>query len=325
MKPQLNARRDAIKTFLAASAVLATGGSPAGTLRADEVAAADQFRLKYILGSCMYGYLYIGEILPEVANCGSGHIDLWPKVHGNQREQLDDLGEERFQALLQKHRVQVGCITQYPLGPFGLAAEMQLASRLGCRTIVTGGPGPSGLKGAELRTAIEKFVEKMQPHMEAAAAAGVTIAIENHAGNLFESADSLRYLAELRKSTHLAIALAPYHLPQDENLLSDLIRSLGPAIEVFYAWQHGAGCMERLPKDQELLQMPGRGALDFGPLLQALIDIKYSGWTEIFMHPFPRGIPILESPAAISAEINRARSYLTEKLAATTAGKTKAS
>ena len=32
---------------------------------------------------------------------------------------------------------------------------------------------------------------------------------------------------------------------------------------------------------------------DGEPLVQALIKVRYTGWTEIFMHPFPRGIPIL--------------------------------
>lgn len=277
--------------------------------------------LKYMVASCMYGYLYVGEILPEVARCGATHIDLWPKSHGNQREQLADLGEDLFQQMLDKHDVSVGCITQYKLGPFGLQDEMRLARRLGCQTIVTGGKGPRGLKGTALKAAVAQFVEQMKPHLEVAEETGVTIAIENHANNLIESPDSLKYLAELRPSKHLAVALAPYHLPQNEELLANLIRDLGNSIEVFYAWQHGDGCMTRLPKEQELLQMPGRGPLDFGPLLQALRDIRYQGWTEIFMHPVPRGIPILETAAQVTAEINRSREYLTGKLQSVNAAK----
>ena len=56
--------------------------------------------------------------------------------------------------------------------------------------------------------------------------------------------------------------------------------------------------------------MPGRGELDFAPLVEALQAIDYRGWSEIFMHPFPRGIPILDSPMAVTSEINRARQYL---------------
>ncbi len=154
----------------------------------------------------------------------------------------------------------------------------------------------------------------MKPHLEVAEETGVTIAVENHGNNLIESPDSLKWLAELRPSKHLAIAFAPYHLPQDADLLGRLIETLGDSIAVFYAWQHGMGCHEKLPKEQELLQMPGRGDLDFGPLLAALKRMKYSGWTEIFMHPVPRGIPILETASAVTAEINRSRDYLNKLL-----------
>lgn len=273
-------------------------------------ALAAQWRPKYIVGSCMYGSIYLGDILPEVAKCGAGHIDIWPKPHGNQREQLDGLGEERFMSMLEKHGTKLGCITQYKLGPFGLKDEMRLAQRLGCSTMVTGGEGPIGLTGAELKKAVGQFIEKLKPHLEVAEETGVTIAIENHGKNLIESADSLRYLAELRPSPHLGIALAPYHLPQDPAALGQLIRDLNDSLTMFYAWQHGDGCMEKLPKERELLQMPGRGPLDFRPLLTALAEIKYTGWFEIFMHPVPRGIPILETPAQVTEEINRARKYL---------------
>ena len=150
----------------------------------------------------------------------------------------------------------------------------------------------------------------MKPHLAVAEESGVTIAVENHGNNLIESPDSMKWLADLRPSKNIAIAFAPYHLPQDEKLLADLIRSLEGRIEMFYAWQHGMGCHKKLPKEQELLQMPGRGKLDFGPLLAALDDIKYDRWKEIFMHPVPRGIPILETTPAVTAEINRSRKYL---------------
>ncbi|MCA9192873.1 MAG: sugar phosphate isomerase/epimerase, partial [Planctomycetales bacterium] len=160
------------------------------------------------------------------------------------------------------------------------------------------------------KSAVMEFTEKMKPHLAVAEETGVTIAIENHANNLIESPDSIKWLADLASSPNLAVALAPYHLDQDEKFLAQLIRDLGNRIAMFYAWQHGMGCMQRQPKEQELLQMPGRGALDFCPLVEALAAIDYSGWFEIFMHPFPRGIPILESTSEVTAEINRAREYL---------------
>lgn len=272
--------------------------------------AESDFSFRYLLGSCMYGYAPLGEILAEVRKTGARAIDIWPKVHGNQREQLDKMGEDAFAGLLEEHGVGLGCISQYRLGPFGLQDEIRLASRLGCPTIVTGGHGPVGLQGDELKRAVGQFLEKMKPHLEVAQEHGVTIAIENHGNNLIDSPDSLKWLAEMRPSSHLAVAFAPYHLPQRERLLADLIRTLGNRVAIFYAWQHGKGCMEKLPKEEELLQMPGRGPLDFAPLVEALQEIRYQGWTEIFMHPVPRGVPILEGTAEVTDEINLARAYL---------------
>ena len=285
------------------SGVAAFAGKPLQAL-------APKFQPRYMLGSCMYGYTKIEEILPEVKKVGASAIDIWPRVHGDQREQLDEMGEARFQELLTEHEVRLGCITQYKLGPFGLKNEIPLASRLGCQTIVTGARGPKNLTGDDLKQAVGEFIEKMKPHIELAEENGLTIAIENHANNLISSPDSMRWLAELSPSPHLAIAFAPYHLPQNETLLASLIRELDHHIQVFYAWQHGNGCMNEQPKESELLQMPGRGKLDFEPIIRALADIRYYGWMEIFMHPFPRGIPILDSTDAVTGEINRSRSYL---------------
>ncbi len=313
------------RTLLQSAVKSAVAGAVAGVVTSDVSMAAGQatgvdnvaeeskpFQLKYIVGSCMYGYMYLGEILPEVKRCGAEAIDIWPKKHGNQREQWQDMGDELFAQMLQRHDVKLGCITQYKAGPFGLRDEMRIAQKFGCSTIVTGGEGPKGLSGSELKAAVGGFIEKMKPHLAVAEETGVTIAIENHASNLFETADSLRYLAELTPSRHLAVALAPYHLPQDAGQLAQLIRDLGSALAMFYAWQHGDGCMTKLPKEQELLQLPGRGPLDFGPLLQALQEIRYSGWTEIFMHPVPRGIPIMETAEEVTAEVQRSRQYLSD-------------
>ncbi len=301
------------RAFCASSAVAAASIAYPKFSQKTQAESRNQFQLKYILGSCMYGYMKLEDILPEVKKVGACAIDIWPKVHGDQREQVEKMGSDNFQKLLQKNGVALGCLTQYKLGPFGLQNEMRFAQKFGCKTMVTGGSGPRNLKGKELKTAVGKFMEKMKPHLAIAEETGVTIAIENHANNLIDSPDSLKWLAELRPSKNLGIALAPYHLPQDEKLLSGLIETLGDSLAVFYAWQHGMGCMKKLPKEQELLQMPGRGSLDFKPLLSSLKKINYDGWTEIFMHPVPRGIPILETTAAVTAEINRSRKYL-EKL-----------
>jgi sugar phosphate isomerase/epimerase len=273
------------------------------------------FKLRYTLASSLFGKSSLREILPLVEAAGADSIDLWPAPHGTQREEADAMGAESLASLLREQSVRLEAMTRYDLGPFGLAKEMDFARRLGASTIVTGGSGPAKLSGDALRAAVREFAEKLKPHVAAAGEKGVKIAIENHGGNIIESPDAIRWLVEALPSPSLGIALAPYHLPQDPALLAGLITDLGPRLFVFYAWQHGNGATQAQPKEQELLQLPGRGTLDFDPLLRALKKIDYRGITEVFMHPFPRGIPILEPLSAAVAEINRARLYLDDRLA----------
>ena len=171
-------------------------------------------------------------------------------------------------------------------------------------------------KGEALKKEVATFAEKMKPVIAAAEEMDQIIAIENHGNNIIDSPDSMRWLLEFTQSPRLGIAFAPHHLcprylPLDGVALGKLARELGPdGIAYVYAQQYGKGSHHKQPRTDELLQMPGRGPLDFGPLVRTLRDIDYRGFTEIFMHPYPRGLPILDSTAAITAELNRSRSYL---------------
>jgi sugar phosphate isomerase/epimerase len=138
----------------------------------------------------------------------------------------------------------------------------------------------------------------------------VQVAIENHSSTLINEPDAIRWLRDFSAGKPLGIALAPYHLPQDPELMAGLIRELDDRLALFYAWEYGRGCMKPMPLEEELMQLPGRGSLDWAPLLRALRDIRFSGWTEIFMHPTPRGRPIRETAAEVTEEINRARAHL---------------
>lgn len=265
-----------------------------------------------MLASSMYGSLPLAEILPEVKKTGTTAIELWPKKHGTQREEIDAIGHEKFAAMLREHGLSFGGTTRYDLGPFKLTEEIAVVKKLGGSFIVTGGSGDwKNLTPDQLKANVKGFVEKLKPHAALAAENGITIGIENHVNNLIDTPDSLRWLAdEIRTMPGIGIALAPYHLQQDTNLLSELIRHIDQKMTLFYAWEHGKGCTKPMPKDEELQQMPGRGSLDWKPLLDALKSVNFTGPTEVFMHPTPRGIPILPTAAETTAEIVRAKEYL---------------
>ncbi len=270
------------------------------------------WRLNYMLASSMYGGLPLVDILPEVKKTGATGIELWPKKHGTQREELDEIGHDKFAQLLKEHGVKFGGTTRYDLGPFKLADEIEVVKKLGGSFIVTGGAGEwKNVTPGQLKANVKDFVEKMKPHASLAAESGVEIGIENHVNNLIDTPDSLRWLADgIHSIPGIGIALAPYHLPQETELLADLITHIDKKMTMFYAWEHGMGCMKAMPKNEELQQMPGRGSLNWRPLLAALKQTGFVGPTEVFMHPTPRGIPIMPTIVETTAEINRAKKHL---------------
>ncbi|MBL8850909.1 MAG: sugar phosphate isomerase/epimerase [Planctomycetaceae bacterium] len=265
----------------------------------------------FVLSSSLYGLTPLAEILPEVARTGAVGIDLWPKVHANQREQVEEMGHDAFRDLLEMHGVPLYMTTRYDLGPFNLADELQFIHDFGGKLIVTGAHTPPG---ENLDDRVRAFVAELQPHVDRAAELGVSLAIENHASSLLDTPEAIRCFADHAASTNLGVALAPYHLPQDPQLLAGLIDDLGPKLLHFYAWEHGQGAMTKLPKDQELQQLPGYGAFDFAPAMHALRRIKFAGAIQVFMHPVPRGVPILDTTAEISAAVNRSRESLLTSL-----------
>ena len=161
----------------------------------------------------------------------------------------------------------------------------------------------------------EKKIVPLEEVRRQAEEKGITIAIENHSNLLLNSFDAIKYFFELRTSKMLKVALAPAHLPQDEIAISNLIRYLGDdGLGLFYAWQYGKGFIgTKLSKSDECLQLPGKGDLNFTPMIAALKDINYHGFTEVFMHPTPRGIPIGESIEDVSSKIIMSHEYLNDK------------
>jgi sugar phosphate isomerase/epimerase len=137
------------------------------------------------------------------------------------------------------------------------------------------------------------------------------IAIENHANALLYSPDSIRYWAELNTHPALGVAFAPHHFNDHIAEMPGLIRDLGSKnLPFIYFQEYGIGSKQTVAKEIELQQLPGRGPLDYRPLLQAMRDIGFNGYAEIFMHPTPRGGPILPTPAEITAVINESRSHI---------------
>ncbi len=301
-------RRKALQTLVAASAACMT----------ESRAKADAFSIDYVLASALYGDMNLKTILPEVTRSGAIGLDVWGKPHGTQREEIDAMGIEAFADLLAKHETRLTVSTRYPLGCFGLQPEMPALKRLGGKILVCGSSGPKDPSGTEAKRAVKDFLERMQVHADAAAEHGLVIAIENHANQALFHPDSLLYFAEFNKHPALGIAFAPHHLHGFVDQIPPLIRALGrKQLPFIYFQEHGIGSQKTVAKNMELEQLPGRGSLDYTPILQALRDIAFSGVAEIFMHPTPRGTPVLDSAEAITSTINDSRKYISKCISRT--------
>ena len=279
--------------------------------------AEEGFLLRYVLSSAMFGDMPLDSVLGEVAKAGCGSVDIWRKVHATHREQIDEMGDDAFQALLKKHETKMSVSTCYPLGPFKQDDEMRWVKKNGGQMTVcaSGGMGPRDPKGAEAKRQVKAFFEKLKPHYELAEELGMTMAIENHKNAMLSSPDSIRYFGELNPSKNVGVAFAPHHLHDAIEEIPKLIRDLGREnLPFFYFQEHHPSSKKKMAKEDERKQMPGFGTLDYVPILSALKEVGFDGLAEIFMHPVPRGIPILPTAKEITAVINESRHHLTKCL-----------
>lgn len=281
-------------------------------------AEAGDFRIRYVLSSAMYGDMPVDTVLGEVKKAGAESVDIWRKVHATQREQITEMGDEAFQSLLKKHGVPMSVSTCYPLGPFKQDDEMRWVKKNGGAMTVCGSGkmGDADVSGAEAKAQVTAFFEKLKPHYELAEELGVTMAIENHKNSMLSSPDSIRYFVDLNPSKAVGIAFAPHHLHDAVDQIPGLIRHCGKAnLPFIYFQEYHPSSKQTMPKEEELKQLPGFGSLDYLPIVAALKEIGFDGLAEIFMHPTPRGLPVLPTAGEITAKINESRAYLDQCLA----------
>lgn len=290
----------------------------AGAMLPTVARSENAFALRYVLSSALFGDLKLDSVLAEVAATGSASVDIWRKVHATHREQIADMGDEAFQELLTTYKTKMSVSTCYPLGPFKQDDELKWVKKnRGNLTVCgSGSMGEKDPVGREARRQVKSFFEKLKPHYELAEELGVTMAIENHKNAMLSSPDSMRYFVELNPSKHVGIAFAPHHLHDAVEEIPKLIRDIGKdQLPLFYFQEYHPSAKQKMTKADERKQLPGFGSLDYVPILAALKEIKFDGLSEIFMHPTPRGVPVLPTANEITGLINTSRRYLEDCLA----------
>ncbi len=250
-----------------------------------------KWKMKMSASSICYSSLPIEQACERIAALGFDGIDIWAPF-GRCKHLADvktRLGPDGLKALLKKHKLDIAAFTFYSRDYREYA---ELLGRVG------GGVGVRGsvngvVKPQELASKMKAFIQSLKPLVEVAEKNKSFLAIENHGNALLNTPDSFKAFTDINTSSHLGIALAPYHLQAIKASIPDVIRICGKQLFFLYAWQHARG----------MAQLPGIGPVDCKPWIKALADIKYRHFVNPFMHGEPK-------PDAMDEAFKKSHDYL---------------
>jgi sugar phosphate isomerase/epimerase len=154
---------------------------------------------------------------------------------------------------------------------------VDLARELGCRTLSTepGGPLPRGISR---EAALAWFEEGLRAVLPSAEAAGVAVLIEPEPGLLIERSIELTEFLTRFDSSALGVNFDAGHFFCVGEDPAALVRSLAPHIRHVH--------LEDIAADRRHYHLvPGRGAVDFGAIFEALASVGYRGFLTIEVYP----------------------------------------
>jgi sugar phosphate isomerase/epimerase len=278
-------RRDFLKVIGVAATGITAPVLPSWAL---DKSVKKKWRMRLSTSSIHFMQLPIEQACERIAKLGFEAIDIWSAHEGCPH--LDDvakrLGSEGLKMLLAKHKLKLFAFSVYR-GGYKRYAE--LLGKSGGGVAIQGSAGPC--KAEELTVRMREFIEGLQPLVELAEKHNSYLAIENHGNALLNSLDSLKAFVDINTSRRLGIALAPYHIQTLKASVPEAIRICGKQLLFFYAWQHY----------RDAKQLPGIGPTDMTPWIRALVDIRYRGYVNPFMHGHPK-VDVMAANLAISRD-----------------------
>ena len=248
--------------------------SPAVLVWSQEGSTSEKWRMRLSTSSIHFMELPIEQACKRIARLGFEAIDIWSAHEGCPH--LDDvaqrLGPDGLKKLLAKHKLKLFAFSVYR-GGYERYAE--LLGKAGGGVAVRG--SSRACKPEELTARMREFIDSLKPLIELAEKYNSYLAIENHGNALLCTLDSLKAFVDINTSPRLGIALAPYHIQTLKASVPEAIRICGKQLLFFYAWQHYPGAK----------QLPGIGPTEMTSWIQALVDIRYRGYVNPFMHGHP--------------------------------------
>lgn len=257
--------------------------------------------MKLATSSVMFEKMKIEEVCKISQKLELDALDIWGpfKYYETKCDHLADikkrLGGKGLRELMTKHKLEVAAFTLYQNTRF--ADYWEMIRDYGGGVIVRSDRAKKS-KPEDMTRNMKAFFEGLKPEIELAEKSNSVIAIENHWGGLLNPIDSFKAFVEHNPNPkRVGFAFAPWHLQGYKEPMTEFLKVTGPQIKFFYAWQRqGKG-------NPTTHQLPGFGAVDFTPWLQALADAKYSRYLSIFLHRHP-------GPEETYPAVAKSRQYL---------------
>jgi sugar phosphate isomerase/epimerase len=161
-----------------------------------------------------------------------------------------------------------------------LAALARLCRDLGGRVLVFGSPKQRSLKpGVTPAQAIDHIVEVFGRLVPVLEATDTVVALEPLAPSetdvLTTAAETCRLIDRIG-SPHVRLHLDVKAMSSEATAIPDIIRASARHLEHFHA-------------NDENLQGPGFGGVDFAPIFAALAEVSYAGWVSVEVFDYAPG------------------------------------
>lgn len=154
---------------------------------------------------------------------------------------------------------------------------LDMAKELGAPCITTE-PGGTLEPGQSWDSALEMFCESLKPVADHAQAIGIPLLVEPEPGLLIETTAHYLQFASVFNHPGIGLNFDIGHMYCVKDDPAQSVRQLAKHIRHVHLEDIAATRVHHH-------MVPGQGAIDFPPIIQALRDINYQGWITIELYP----------------------------------------
>lgn len=265
--------------------------------------------MKFAYSSNAYRRYSLIEAIERIASAGYSGAELMADVPHAWPASITDDEIAGIKRSLQEHSLEISninafmmCAVQDFWHPSWIEPErefrrrrvqhtidsLHLAYKLGAACITTepGGPIDRSMKRDD---ALRLFVEGLQEALVVAEKLGVRLLVEPEPGLLVENAEQFEALAGMIHSPMFGLNFDVGHF----YCVND---DLPSSIEKLSKWTHHYHVEDIAASRIHEHLIPGRGAIDFAAVMQAIRGTNYAGWLTVELYPY------LDDPDAAGVE-----------------------